>query len=96
MKKWTAFPKFFLTVGVFLLLLFFNVGSLRCESPVGGTDNLSPQAKNDHPALEKDRNRSWLENREEKNERFKVLEWLIKQQLLAQYEKMEINEDLDN
>ena len=83
-------------IAVVLSFLLLNVGILRCESRPGAPGNLPPQAKSDSPAFGKTGDQSWLEEREEKSERFKELEWLIKQKLLKQYEKMEIKEDLDD
>ncbi len=91
MKKPTALLKIFITGFVSLLLFNVNVGSLRCESPPGGPGNLPPQANRNDTALGKASDQSWLEDQEQgnKNERFKELEWLIKQRLLKQYERME-------
>lgn len=94
MKKPTAM-KIFITTG-FLSFLLFNVGSLRCESPPGGSSILPPQANRSGPALGKSRDQGWLEDQEDKQERFKMLEWLIKQNLLMQYQRMEIKEDLED
>jgi len=87
MKKPTTL-KIFIMAG-FLAFFLVNVGSLRCESPPGGRDNLSPQANRSGVALDKAREQSWLEDQEDKSERFKELEWLIKQRLMKQYERME-------
>ncbi len=91
MRKGASF-RIFSVVCLLSALLWFNVGSLRGETPSVGRDNLPQQAKSENPASEKNRERGWLEEREEKHERFEVLEWLIKQQLLGQYQQMEIRE----
>lgn len=95
MKKPTALLKIFITAG-FLSFFLFNVGSLRCESPPGGSNNLPPQANRSGIALDKTRDQSWQEDQEDKSERFKELEWLIKQSLLMKYQRMEIREDLED
>ena len=87
--------KIFITTG-FLSFLLFNVGSLRCESPPGGSSILQPQANRSGTALGKSSDQSWLEDQEDKHERFKELEWLIKQSLLMKYQRMEIEEDLED
>ena len=97
MKKPTALLKIFVTAG-FLAFFLLNTGSLRCESSPGGRDNLSPQANRSGPELGKSRDQSWLEEQDQndKNERFKELEWLIKQRLLKQYERMETADYLED
>jgi len=91
MKRPTTLLKICLTGLVSLFLFSVNVGSLRCASPPGGPGDLQPQANRIGPELGKSRDQSWQEDqeREDKNERFKELEWLIKQRLLKQYERME-------
>ena len=98
MKKSTALMKLFITGFISLLLLNVNVGSLRCESPPGDPGNLPPQANRSDTALGKSSDQSWLEGqeRENKHERFQELEWLIKQKLLKQYERMETVEYLED
>jgi hypothetical protein len=94
MKKPTAL-KILITTG-FLSFLLFSVGSLRCESPPGGSSILPPQANSSGTALGKSGDQSWLEDQEDKHGRFKELEWLIKQSLLMKYQRMEIEEDLED
>jgi len=94
MKKTTVISKMF-AVTLFLSLLLINVGSLRCASKPNDAINLQSQAQRDSSELGKARDQNWLEGPEDKNVNFKVLEWMIKQKLLRQYEKMEIEEDLD-
>ena len=96
MGKWTTLTKLFIPAGVFLSLLWFNVGSPRCESPPGGPGTLPPQAKSDSTTFGKTGEQNWLADQEEKTERFQVLEWLIKQKLLSQYQEMEIREPLED
>jgi hypothetical protein len=95
MKKPPALLKIFITAG-FLLFFLFNVGSLRCEPPPAGSHNLQPQANRSGIALDKARDQSWLGDQEDKSERFKELEWLIKQSLLMKYQRMEIQEGLED
>lgn len=96
MKKSTALLKIFITGLVSLWLVNVNVDTLRCESPPGGSGNLSPQANRNGTTLGKSGDRGWLEDQEDKSERFKELEWLIKQSLLMKYQRMEIREDLED
>ena len=98
MKKPAALLKIFITGLVSLWLVNVNVGSLRCESPPGGPGDLQPQANRSGTALEKSSDQSWLDDQEQenKNERFKELEWLIKQRLLKQYERMETADYLED
>ena len=83
-------------VALAVFLSFFNVGSVQGASPPGGSDNLSPQANRSGPALGKASDQNWLEDQEDKHERFSQLEWLIKQKLLQQYQRMESQEDLED
>lgn len=96
MQKPTALLKIFIITG-FLSFMLVDVGSVRCASPPGSPGNLRPQANRSGTALGKTRDQSWLEDQEQedKNERFKELEWLIKQSLLRQYQKMEVREELE-
>ena len=89
MKKPLPIPKIFITAG-FLSFFLFNVGSLRCESPPADSYNLQPQANRSGIALDKARDQSWQGDQEDKSDRFKELEWLIKQSLLMKYQRMEI------
>lgn len=86
--------KLFTTASFLLLLLIGNMGSLRCESPPAGLIDNQPQAK-------------WTENRQvksnakqdlqgEKSQRYKELEWMIKQMLNIQYQKLEEVADLED
>jgi hypothetical protein len=82
--------KIFITGLVSLLLFSVNMGSLRCAPPPDGSGDLQPQANRSDPALGKSSDQSWEDQEQEnKNERFKELELLIKQRLLKQYERME-------
>jgi len=94
-KKPTAFLKILITTG-FLSLLLLNVGSVKGASAPGGPDNLPAQAKRSGTALEKASDQNWLDDQEDKHERFNQLEWLIKQSLLMQYQRMEVKEELED
>ncbi len=91
MEQLTVFIRVFATVAL-LSLLLFNPGSARCESPTGGLSKAQPQARmNDsHRAQVADQ-----DLREEKSQRFQEMEWLIKQYLMKQYQKMETVENLE-
>jgi hypothetical protein len=98
MKKPAVLLKIFITGLVSLWIVNVNVGSLRCESAPGGPGDLQPQANRSGTSLEKSSNQGWLDDQEQedKNERFKELEWLIKQRLLKQYERMETADYLED
>ncbi len=90
MKKRTLFK----TAATACLCLFFwgNVGNLRCETAPDSFRNAKQQAKmTDRMQM----NSSDQEAQNDKNEGFKIMEWVIRQNLLKQYEKLEINPDLD-
>jgi hypothetical protein len=74
-------------IAVFLSLGWFNTGSLRCE-PLDALSNGQPQARigDRKPAKTNDDQ----DFQEEKSQRFHVLEWLIMQNLLKEYEKIEV------
>jgi hypothetical protein len=89
--------KIFLAGLISLLLFSANVGSLRCAPPPGGPGDLQPQANIRDAALGKSSDQSWEDQEQDnKNERFKELEWLIKQRLLKQYERMETADYLED
>ena len=98
MKKPATLLKIFLTGLLSLWLVNANVGTLRCASPPGGPADLQPQANRSSTALEKSSDQGWMDDQEQedKNERFKELEWLIKQRLMKQYERMETADYLED
>ncbi len=97
MKKPSTLLKIFITALVSLWLVNVNVGSLRCESAPGGPGDLQPQANKSTPALTRSGDQSWEDQEQDnKSERFQELEWLIKQRLLKQYERMETADYLED
>lgn len=94
MKKPPALLKIFITAGI-LSLFLFNVGSVQGASPPGSPDNLSPQANRRDTDLGKSRDQNWLEDQQDKHERFHAMEYLIKERLQQQYQQMEIRENLE-
>ena len=80
-----------LIAGVFLSLLFFNVVSLRCETKLHNLSNVHPQTTKESNYVAKYTDNDWQgDNRE----RFKELEWLIMQNLLKQYGKLDADAEL--
>ena len=77
---------------VFLTLSLFNPGSLWCAPQPEVLTNAQSRDRLLHQRVEES-DPDWREN---KSEKFKVLEWLIMQNLLARYQKMEQIEDLDD
>jgi len=72
----------------FLFLVFcFNAGSLRADPGADSLSNAERQARMDDRALVKSGDQDL---QDEKSERFKKLEWLIKQSLMNQYQKLEV------
>jgi hypothetical protein len=80
-------------IAVLLSLLLFNLESPRCESQPLGLNNAQSLAKRDNARMEKSSDQEVLDD---KSERFKVLEWLIRQSLMQQYERMEVVENLED
>ncbi len=81
-----------ITVALASALMLLNVESPRCESAPPGLNSAQSQARSRDLKIESSRDQ---EAREDRSERFQVLELVIKQSLLRQYEKMEIHEDLE-
>jgi hypothetical protein len=76
------------TATAFLFLVFcFNAGSLRSEPGADSLSNAKRQAEMDDRTQVKSGDHNL---QEEKSERFKKLEWLIKQSLMNQYQKLEV------
>ena len=97
MKKSATLLKISITALVSLFLVGVNVGSLRCATPPGGPGDLQPQANKSAPALARSGDQSWEDQEQDnKSERFQELEWLIKQRLLKQYERMETADYLED
>jgi hypothetical protein len=80
-------------IGVPLALLLLNMESPRCESQPTGLNNAQSLVKRNDTKMEKS---SDQEMQNDKSERFKVLEWLIRQNLMKQYERMEVVENLED
>lgn len=74
-----------------VFLSFFNVGSPRCEPQPSNLSNVHPQANKESIKSGKDKNSDW---QNDKSERFKELEWLIIQNLLNQYGKLDADAEL--
>ena len=76
------------TATAFLFLVFcLNAGSLRADPGPDSLSNAEQQAKMDDRALVKSGDQDL---QEEKSQRFKKLEWLIKQSLMNHYQKLEV------
>ncbi len=79
-------------IALTLALLLVNLGGARCESQTSGLNNAQSLVKRDNTNLAKS---SDQEMQDDKSERFKVVEWLIRQNLMKQYERMEVVEELE-
>ena len=74
----------------FLFLVFcFNAGSLRADPGPDSLSNAEQQARMDDRALVKSGDQDL---QDDKSQKFKKLEWLIKQSLMNQYQKLEVAE----
>jgi hypothetical protein len=71
---------------VFLSLLFINSGSARSESEPALSKAQSQATYADKQAAEDRNDPNW---QEDKSGRFKELEWIIKQNLLNKYQRLE-------
>ncbi len=92
MKKSNIINRLFI-IAVPLTLLLANIGSARCESQPSGLNNAQSQVVRNTTKMEKS---SDQEMQDDKSERFKEIEWLIRQNLMKQYEKLAVNEDLED
>jgi hypothetical protein len=87
------FIKGLFIIAVPLALLLVNIESPRCESQPSGLNNAQSLVTRNDPKIEKS---SDQEMQDDKSQRFKVMEWLIRQNLMKEYEKMVVNEDLED
>ena len=92
MKKLNLIKGLFI-IAVPLAFLLLNIESPRCESQPSSLNNAQSLAKRNDTKMEKS---SDQEMQDDKSERFKVIEWLIRQNLMKQYEKLAVNEDLED
>jgi hypothetical protein len=80
-------------IAVLLSLLLFSLESPRCESQPFGGNTAQSLVKRDNTKMAKS---SDQEMQDDKSQGFKVLEWLIRQNLMKQYERMEVVENLED
>jgi len=73
----------------FFLVFCFNAGSLRADPGPDSLSNAEQQARMDDRALVKSGDQDL---QDDKSQKFKKLEWLIKQSLMNQYQKLEVAE----
>ncbi len=92
MKKTNIINGLFV-IAVLLSLLLFNIESPRCESQPFGGNTAQSLVKSNDTKMEKS---SDQEMQDDKSERFKVMEWVIRQNLMKQYERMEAVENLED
>ncbi len=92
MKKLNIINGLFV-IAILLSLLLFNIESPRCESQPSGLNNAQSLVKSNDTEMAKS---SDQEMQEDKSERFKLMEWVIRQNLMKQYEKMEAVENLED
>ena len=92
MKKSNIINRLFI-LAVPLTLLLANIGSARCESQPAGLNNAQSLVTRNDTKMEKS---SDQEMQDDKSQRFKEIEWLIRQNLMKEYEKLAVNEDLED
>ncbi len=85
MNPQTIFKNLFI-ISVLFSLLLINVGSLRCENKA---DSIKAQSHARYAERRVEENYE-PDRQDEKSRRFEELEWLIKQNLMKQYEKLEV------
>ncbi len=93
MKKHNIIKGFFFTALLFSLLLI-NVGSPRCEAqpaPSKNTHSKASIAGENRAAKPGD-----LEPQDDKSLRFREMEWLIRESLMKQYERLVMTEALED
>jgi hypothetical protein len=81
------------SIVILILLLLVDVKSVKCESQPLELQQAQSKVKRDKGKVAKDGDPE-LQN--DKEERFKMMEWLIRQNLMKQYEQMEVNDDLED
>ena len=91
MKKVNIIKGLFI-IAVPFALLMVNIESPRCESQPSGLNSAQSLVKRNDTKMEKS---SDQEMRDDRSERFKLVEWMIRQNLMKQYERMEVVEDLE-
>jgi hypothetical protein len=91
--KQPNFIKGLFVIAVLLAFLLLNIESPRCESQPSGLNNAQSLVKRNDTKMEKS---SDQEMQDDKSERFKVLEFLIRQNLMKEYERMEVVENLED
>ncbi len=79
------------TAALLIGFLLVKVESPRCESPPLSLNNAQSQAARNDAKSEKFYD---PDVQDEKSDRFKIMEWVIRQNLMKQYEKLVANEDL--
>ncbi len=79
-------------IGCLCLMFWGNAGNLRCETAPDSFRHAQPQARmaDKMPAKSSDQ-----EYQDDKSERFKIMEWVIRQNLMKQYQQFVVNEDLE-
>jgi hypothetical protein len=80
-------------VAIFLAFLLINVGTVRCEPP---SDHFQEARTKIAKALPRTEGVSRQDLEKEDHERFQLVEWLIRQNLVEQYQRLEINPDLED
>jgi hypothetical protein len=86
----------FITVGsivILLLPLLLKVESVKGESQPLYLKQAQSKVTRDKAKIAKVGDQ---ELQDDKDERFRMMEWLIRQNLMKQYEKMEVNDDLED
>ncbi len=92
MKKHNFIKGFFIAALLFALLLI-NVGSPRCEAQPAQVKNTHSKAKTAPNPVAKSGD---LEPQDDKSRRFREMEWLIRESLMKQYERLVMTEALED
>jgi hypothetical protein len=79
-------------IAVILYLLLFTIESPRCAAPPSGGHTAQSLVKRTDTKVEKSRDQ---EMQDDKSLKFQVIEWLVRQNLMKYYERMEVVENLE-
>ena len=72
-----------------------HADSLRAAAGPERLNNFESQASITDNKPRYNHDKDWGEEPEEKHERFAVLEWLMREKLMQQYQKMDLSANLD-
>ncbi len=81
-------------IAVTLTLLLLHSESPRCESQPAALNSAQSQVKGNNLKVAEKAGDS--EVQDEKSNRFKIMEWMIRQNLMQQYSQLAASEDLED